>query len=211
MPTLDIHTHHAAPQPEAVVALMVQSGEKLTPLIANQKYSIGIHPWHTMEEISEQQWRALEEIASLPEIVAIGETGIDLTPRGGPLFRQLLVFKRHIEISEQLGKPLIVHDVKAHDIIVGTRRDMKPARPWAIHGFRGKKGVADMLVRAGCYLSFGPNFNPESLRSVPQERILAETDDSDVAIEEVVNNLSQAYGKELTDIIAENTRRFLGA
>lgn len=126
------------------------------------------------------------------------------------MFRQLLVFKRHVEISESVRKPIVIHDVKGHDVIVGARRDLAPTQNWAIHGFRRKREVAAMLLRAGCWLSFGAEFNPDALRATPEDRILAETDETPVTIEEVITRLSAAYGKDLTETIAANTRNFLG-
>lgn len=210
METLDIHTHHPAPQPEGIVALRLSVDREMPILLKTQLYSTGVHPWDTTCEIPEKEWKELERLAADSGVVAIGECGVDLTPKGGPLFRQLQVFKRQVEISERLGKPMVIHDVKAHDIIAGARRDMKPAQNWAIHGFRRKPEVAQMLLRAGCYLSFGPEFNPETLFSTPEDRILAETDESDIDIHEVIARLSNAYGKDLTQVIAANTRRFLG-
>lgn len=211
MKILDIHTHHAAPQPQGVVALCI-SGENRNPEIdGSQRYSVGIHPWDTpLSADYDREWETVEKLASQPEIVAIGECGIDLTPKGGPLFRQLQVFRRHVELSERLRKPVVIHDVKAHDVIVGARRDLKPTQPWAIHGFRGKPQVAEMLVRAGCMLSFGAEFNPATLKAVPPETILAETDESPLDITEIIARLSAAYGSDLTGVILENTGRFLG-
>lgn len=211
MDILDIHTHHAVPQPQGIVAVCISEGNRNPKFDPTQRYSIGIHPWDTLLTTDcTREWETVERYASEPEIVAIGETGIDLTPRGGPMFRQLQVFKRHIGLSERLCKPLVIHDVKGHDIVVGARRDLKPTQPWAIHGFRGKPEVAEMLVRAGCMLSFGAEFNPETLRNVPPEVILAETDAAPLDIAEVIARLSDAYGSDLTDLIKANTRRFLG-
>lgn len=209
MRTLDIHTHHAAPAPEAVIALMIKRGESITNLLKGQSYSIGIHPWDTEEEAHESDWIQLEETARRREIVAIGESGIDLHPKGGPLFRQLLVFKRHVELSEELGKPLIVHNVKAHDVILGAHRDLRPTQSWAIHGFRKNPEVAEMFLRAGCYLSFGPEFNPETVMMMPSDMILAETDSSQATIEDVIAKLSAVRGEDMTEIIAHNSARFL--
>jgi len=209
MDLLDIHTHHAVPQPFGVVAIRVGADES-TPITKTQLYSAGVHPWDTVHEINEKEWIELEALASRPEVVAIGETGIDLTPRGGPMFRQIQVFKRHVDLSEIVCKPMVIHDVKGHDIITGAKRDFAPTQNWAIHGFRRKPEVARMLLRAGCWLSFGAEFNPDALRATPEDRILAETDDSPMPIEEVITRLSVAYGKNLTATIAANTRRFLG-
>lgn len=205
---LDIHTHHLPPEPEAVVSVRITSGFNKSDLLAGQLYSVGIHPWDTVDDNSSDLTGILEDAASMSEIVAIGECGVDI-PKGGPLFRQLQIFKAHVEISEKLRKPLIIHDVKAHDIIVGLHRDLTPSMPWIIHGFRGKPQVAEMLLRAGCMISLGEKFNPDTLRIIPEDRLLAETDESELSIQEIIGNMEKETGKNLTDLILSNTRRIL--
>lgn len=204
---LDVHTHHPAPQPCGIISIDITEQE-FNPL-PGQVYSIGIHPWNTIEAPSEEVLTRLETLASLPEVVAIGECGIDLTPKGGPLFRQLQVFKFQAELAERLGKPLIIHDVKAHDVIVGARRDMKPRSQWVIHGFRQKPEVAEMMLRAGCMISLGSEFNPETLHRIPSNRLLAETDCSSLDITEVIAKLSAAADRDLLPEIERNTSEFL--
>ena len=174
-----------------------------------QSYSIGIHPWDTAAPVSPRTMEVLEEAVRRPQVMAIGECGIDLAGKGGPLFGQLNVLKQQISLSEDTGKPMILHDVKAHDIFIALRRDLKPRQNWAIHGFRGKPQVAEMLLKAGFWLSFGQNFNPEAVAVTPDDLILAETDEAPVGIEEVITRISAAKGRDMHDIIRENTRRFL--
>lgn len=204
---IDIHTHHPAPCPEALVSV---SPKEFSP-VEGQLYSVGIHPWDVPAGVSEDDWRLLEEVAAHPQVAAIGECGIDMV-KGGPLFRQMQVFRRQAELAERVGKPLVAHCVKGHDVIIGLRKDIKPQQPWAIHGFRGKPSVAHMLLDAGLWLSFGPLFNAESLGIVPADRILAETDESDTSIEEVISRLAVALDEtpaNLTDSIVINSAKFL--
>ena len=204
IPCLDIHTHHPAPRPEAVVSSSVADFNPLE----TQRYSIGIHPWDSAKLITDDQWFEFERKAALPEVVAIGECGIDKL-KGGPMFKQLILLHRQIRISENLRKPLILHDVKAHDVIVGLRRELTLTQNWAIHGFRGKPTVAKMLTDAGIYLSFGEKFNPDSLPAVPPHLILAETDESLLSINEIIHNLSVAADQDLLPLIIRNTATFL--
>lgn len=205
---LDIHTHHPAPQPLGVVDVSPLAVPDFIPL-NNQLYSAGIHPWDTASPIAEETWKELERRFSLPGFAAVGEAGIDLSGRGGPLYVQLPVFRRQQELSEKLRLPLIVHCVKAEDVICGLRRDLAPGQPWIIHGFRKKPAAAAALLRAGCHISLGPLFNPDTLRSIPQERLLAETDDSDSSIGDVVKALSEAAGSDLRDLLARNAAEVL--
>ena len=123
---LDIHTHHPVPQPLAVIDASLRPGAEPVEIIDSQLYSAGIHPYDTVADIPEERWSELERQLALPNVVAVGECGVDLSGRGGMMFRQLQIFKRQIELAEKLGKPMIVHCVKAEDVICGLRRDLQP-------------------------------------------------------------------------------------
>ncbi len=210
---LDIHTHHPLPQPQAVVAFSPAEFEAVrASLPEGQSCSVGIHPWSLASGLPDAATRAaLERAAENPAVVAIGECGVDLV-RGGALFAQLNVLKWHIELSERLSKPLVLHCVRAHDHIIALRRDMKPAQPWAIHGFRGKPSIARMLLDAGCWLSLGSLFNADSAAMIPADRLLAETDEAPVAIGQVIESIANARAVPPADqqsLIAANTARFL--
>lgn len=201
---LDIHTHHPAPQPEALVCV---TPENFNPM-EGQLYSVGIHPWDTINDISDATWKALEEACRHPQVRAVGECGIDLV-KGGPLFKQMQVMKRQIDLSEELQKPLVIHNVHAHDIIIGMKKDMKPTQNWLVHGFRGKPTVAGMLTDAGIWISFNDKFNDAAVPQVPIDLLLAETDESSTPITEIITALSSLRGHDLTDDIVRNARRFL--
>lgn len=201
---LDIHTHHPAPQPEALVCV---TPENFNP-IEGQLYSVGIHPWDTINDISDDTWKAFEEACRHPQVRAVGECGIDLV-KGGPLFKQMQVMKRQIDLSEELQKPLVIHNVHAHDIIIGMKKDMKPTQNWLVHGFRGKPTVAGMLTDAGIWLSFNDKFNDAAVPQVPIDLLLAETDESSTPITDIITALSSLRGHDLTDDIVRNARRFI--
>ncbi len=202
---LDIHTHHPAPQPEAVVSV---SPDNFNP-IEGQFYSVGIHPWLTCDEIPDELWDKLEEAARHPQVVAIGECGIDLV-KGGPLYKQMLVMKRQVELAEEVGKPLVIHCVHAQDIVIGLKKDLNPTQNWIVHGFRGKPTIARMFVDAGIWLSFGDRFNDQSVGVVPSGMLLAETDEAEVTIEDVITRLSVLSGRDMKSEIARDSLVFLG-
>lgn len=206
---LDIHTHTGAPEPDAVIScsLATLPDEGKYP---GQLYSVGFHPWTLPSGIpGEEDWTLLEQALLRPDVVAVGECGIDIE-KGGPLFQQMQVFTRQAELAEKVRKPLIVHCVKGYQHVIGVHKDISATVPWAIHGFRGKPTVAVMFLRAGFWLSFGAMFNPESLRLVNVDRILAETDESWLSIEEVIEGMELERGdKGLLRRIAANSRKFL--
>lgn len=213
---LDIHTHRLSPDPQAVIdisALLLESeGDLAIPAeyAPEQLFSVGIHPWTVTEGLPDGLIDRIQKAAELPQVAIIGEAGIDI-PKGGPLFRQMTVFKKMVELSERVEKPLLIHDVKAHEIIIGLHKEMKPRQPWIIHGFRSKPTVAEMFIREGMYLSFGEQFNPLTLHNVPADRLLAETDESSLPISEIIHHISDTRGTDATHIIEENTCRLLAA
>ncbi len=200
---LDIHSHRNAPYPEGIISV---SPENLSPE-PDQLYSAGIHPWATagagISPLDGEIYAALEKAAASPQVAAIGECGIDIL-KGGPMFRQLQLFKRHFEISESVGKPLVIHCVKAHDVILGLKRDLQPTQRWIIHGFRGKPATARMLADAEIGVSFGEKFNPESVKAVPDGLLFAETDESRLSVMEIISLLSGASGRDILTLTGAN-------
>lgn len=206
---LDVHTHHPAPQPEGIVALD-PADLPAQGVYPYQYYSVGLHPWSLQGIAGADQGRraSLEEAAKRTDVVAIGETGIDLVHQGGaPVAGQLNAFKAHVELSEQLGKPLVIHCVKAQDMVLGVKKEMQPRQPWIIHGFRGKPSILKMLTDQGIYISFGAKFNPDTLQACPAELLLAETDEAPGRIQDIIAALNTVRADVTPDLLAANMRR----
>lgn len=201
-PITDIHTH--IPCPGAIVSTDPHTGITDPACI----YSMGIHPWHAADT-PQPDFDQLLQLCADPRIVAIGECGLDRLC-DAPLPLQADIFRRQIAISEQLQKPLIIHCVHAYDLLLAVQRATRPTQPWIIHGFRKKPQAAEQLIKAGCYISLGPLFNTDTLGVIPEDRLLAETDDAPQSIREVIAALSNVANKDLSDIIAANSANVLG-
>ncbi len=67
----------------------------------------------------EAAWREISELAALPQVRAIGETGMDFyrTPPQGRAIQEES-FRTHIRLAKELGKALVVHDREAHDDVL---------------------------------------------------------------------------------------------
>lgn len=166
-------------------------------------FSCGVHPWYS--EDAEPQLKFLGEIAGDSRIVAIGETGLDKL-KGPDLSIQQTVFEYQIQLSEQLGKPLIIHCVKAWDELVQIRKKHKPRQSWVIHGFRGKAEQARQLLDHGFYISVGEKFNPDTIKEIPLDKLFCETDTSDESIEEVYRNVADALSIPL-EVLASHIEK----
>lgn len=207
MDILDFHTHRT----DATTALISVDPRQFDPQ-PGLCYSVGFHPWDTVEVITEADFDLLEQCARHPQVLAIGETGLDRI-RGARLDIQIPVFVRHLLLAHQLGLPVVVHNVRAtQDLLTCRHQAHLDDVPLAIHGMRGNAHVARTLLDAGCYLSFGPVFNPEALLATPPDRYLLETDDSEVSIDEVTARVAAALGQtaaQVTTTAAGNARRLL--
>ncbi len=178
---VDCHTHHAD-RLNAIVSVAPEDFHPQEGIL----YSVGIHPWTTDKPFD---FELLETTAAHPSVVAIGETGIDRL-RGADIDKQTQILRRHINLSERLQKPLILHVVKALDIILALRKECQPTMPWIWHGFRGNATTAKQLTDKGFYLSFGERFNAEAAAAVPAERLLLETDESPLTINEIAARIA---------------------
>lgn len=165
----DIHTHRLDAGDDSIINL-----PQGAPLPDSGYFSVGIHPWDSATA-TEADMAEIERLAGNQRIVAIGETGIDKL-RGGDIDKQLDILKRHIALSERLGKPLILHIVRAFPEIIRLRILLHPTQRWIIHGFRGKPALAQELLRHGFDLSLGEAFNPATAAVIPPDRLFHETD-----------------------------------
>ena len=164
----DVHTHRRAPVPGRIVN--IDPSRPFAPLLPGQTYSAGIHPWHADRA---DMFGEVERLAACPGVVAIGETGLDKR-RGPSLDIQIPLFRRHIDLAEAVGKPLIVHCVGAWQELLALPR---PQVMTIIHGFRGKPELARKMTAAGFFLSLGARYNPASERFA----LFRESDMSDLS------------------------------
>jgi TatD DNase family protein len=187
LPT-DTHTHN--PHSRDAVIQLSPGDEMATD---GRLYSIGIHPWDTTA--TNIDWETLlntiADTATDPRIVMIGEAGID-TVRGGAIDLQLQLLRRQIDISEHVGKPLLLHVVHAWPQVTALRRSLHPAQLWIAHGFRGNPQLANELLRTGIDISLGEKFNPATAAIIPPDRLHIETDTSTTDIAIIANRIAEA-------------------
>lgn len=200
MELLDIHSHHFSGNSSQAILNVRFLKEDFSPK-AGQFYSIGVHPWEV--ELEERiDWKRFEELAGHPQVLAVGECGLDKYVHKELFPAQERIFSRQLEIAERLQKPVLIHNVKSTAAIDSMKERYSHAVPWIQHGFRGKPELALQMVRSGFYLSFGSCFNEESLRKTPLDRLFLETDDSKADIREIYERAACTLGisvEELTE------------
>jgi TatD DNase family protein len=142
----------------------------------------GIHP-HDAARATEADFALLRQQCSRPEVVAVGECGLDYHYDRSPRDVQREVFARQIRLARELGKPLVVHtreaDVETADLL---RAGLGPDGG-VIHCFTSDWTAARRYLDLGMSLSFSGVLtfkNAEAVRDAaaraPLDRIMVETD-----------------------------------
>lgn len=197
----DIHSHKVHPgEVRTIYNIRVNDQSLSLPHGPNIFLSAGIHPWDA-GNVRSAWMENMGILLRAEQLVAIGECGLDKNVDVS-IEQQLEVFEAHIKLSELHKKPIIIHCVGYFNELLALRKTVDPKQPWIIHGFRGKPKLADQLLKAGLYLSFGALFNPESVMKTPIERILVETDESETHIQDIYENIAALKHCQIEDLTA---------
>jgi TatD DNase family protein len=146
--------------------------------------SAGIHPNHA-GEATERDWPIIEMLAGQAEVVALGETGLDLYWKDCPLPLQQDYFDRHIRLSQQTGLALVIHLRETTQEILAMLREARQRGELrgVMHSFTGTADDAANFLELGLHISFAGMVTfkkSDDLRAVaakvPADRLLVETD-----------------------------------
>lgn len=147
--------------------------------------AVAIHPNEAgLGAATDEVLREIEALAALPQVVAIGETGLDhfRTQQEGRR-PQEQAFRAHIAIAKRTGRTLMIHDRDAHDDVVRVLSEQGPPERVVFHCFSGGVELARACAEHGWYASFAGNTtfkNAGGLREaagvLPRELLLVETD-----------------------------------
>ena len=148
--------------------------------------SAGVHPDN--EDVEEPTVPRLAALASLPKVVAVGETGLDYFRLGqrsvADMAWQRERFRVHIRVARQLRKPLVIHTRSASaDTLAILKEEQGGDAGGVFHCFTETMAVARAALDLGFFISFSGILTfkkaedlREVARMVPLDRCLIETD-----------------------------------
>ena len=199
---IDIHTHTEESR-ENLLQIVNLNLEQPCPV--QGYYSYGIHPWDVdnADFQLEEAFALLEERLQSPNVLALGEAGLDKMHKES-YEQQIVLFERQIELSEALQKPMILHDVKSHNEILALRKKHKAKQPWILHGFNGTEQDIRQLTGQGLYLSVGESLLhserkiSKSLKSIPLDLLFLETDMAEIGIETIYKAVANLLEMDLS-------------
>lgn len=144
----------------------------------------GVHPHHAVE-LDEMQLRAFDELARRPEVVAVGECGLDYFRNFSPHEAQLKAFEEQLTLAGRVRKPVFLHQRDAHqDFVTVMRKYRSQLTGGVAHCFTAGLDEARAYLDLDLYIGItgwicderrGHHLR-EVVRQIPAERLLIETD-----------------------------------
>ena len=190
LPFINIHSHQFNENADDICIVDWHTSPKEN----NNKlslFSAGIHPWYIDALNIEIQLEQLKEVVVKANCMAIGECGLDKL-KGPEMSLQIELFEKQIGLAIQLQKPLIVHCVKAFDVLFAIIKKYQNKATFVIHGFNQNPQIALQLLKLGAYLSFGNallNVKNERLKYIfaqtPNHQLFIENDDAACKVEQI--------------------------
>ena len=192
--------------------------------------AVGVHP-HDAKTVTPAVLDELCVLARHPQVVAVGEIGLDyyrdLSPR--PVQRQ--VFADQLALAAELALPVVIHDREAHDDVLATLRGWQGTG--VIHSYSAGPKRLDQVLGLGFLIGIsGPVTFPYASRlrtvaaAVPLDRLLVETDcpyltpvpykdqrNEPAYVQYVVEAVARARGVPVEAVAratADNARRLFG-
>ena len=144
--------------------------------------AIGWHPSDVLD-FTEKSEQLLYKLAKHPKVKAIGEIGLDYYWTTDTMDVQKKVFRRQLEIAQELNLPVIIHDREAHGDCLDILRAHKDGLSGIVHCFSGSYEMARSCIDLGFVIAFGGALtfknavNQRDIASrLPLECIVLETD-----------------------------------
>lgn len=199
---IDVHTHlnmlEVSPEQaladckaagvDSVITIGTEPKDHLVVLELAKKFypqvhcTLGVHP-HEAELFTPEVDKFLMENADRPEVVAIGEIGLDYYYDNAPREIQKAAFRRQLEISIEKGLPVEIHTRDAEQDTADILAEFGGKVRGILHCFTGTQWLADEALKLGLDISISgvATFKKadelrEVVRHVPLERLHVETD-----------------------------------
>ena len=160
----------------------VAEGAEIAAAHPNIWRTVGLHP-HNAAEAGADVGAQLEALVDGPDVVGIGETGLDYFYDKSPRSDQARSFEAHLDVAARHDLPIVVHTRDAEDDTLAILKNHAGRVRGVIHCFTGTRRLAEESLALGFHISFSGVVTfkkAEELREIardtPADRLLVETD-----------------------------------
>lgn len=195
---------------------------------------IGLHPTSVNESYERELSIVYERLSAPNNFIAIGEIGLDLYWDKTFLKEQLVAFEKQIEWALEFNLPIVIHSREAFDYIYKVMEPYKnTALSGVFHSFTGTQEEADRLLEFEGFMlgingvvTFKKSTLPETLLTVPLERIVLETDspyltpvpnrgkrNESAYVKDTLNKVAEIYrmtDEYVAEVTSENALKVFG-
>ena len=191
--------------------------------------SVGVHP-HNADDHADLTRDGLLVATQHPRVIGIGETGLDYYYDHSDRAQQQRLFRMHIDVARETGLPLIIHTRNAEDDTLRILREEKEHGDFAalIHCFTASAEFGSAVLDLGLSISLSGIVTfknakdlQEVARTIPQDRLLVETDSPFLApvphrgktcepayVRDTATFLSELRGESFEELAQFTTRNF---
>jgi TatD DNase family protein len=196
--------------------------------------AVGFHP-SDADDFTPESLEQLRQLAQEPKVKAIGEIGLDYYWEDYPSREtQNRVLREQMNLAQELGLPVILHDREAHADCLAAVREFPNLRG-VYHCYSGSLEDAKTLIELGWNLSFTGSITfknarkaPEVLKWIPTDRFMIETDspymlpyprvkgekrNDSTKVSRVAAKIAELKGltlEEVAELSMENGKQFFG-
>ena len=146
--------------------------------------TLGIHP-HEANNMTSEIKNTITKLSSNKKVIGIGETGLDFYYENSNKENQIKSFIMHIEISQELGLPLVIHMRNAENETIDIIKTYYKKKEFSgvIHCFTGTTEFMQNLLPYNFFFSISGIVTfknstelRETVKMIPINKILVETD-----------------------------------
>lgn len=160
--------------------------ERTMQLIEQYDFVYGVIGWHPVDAIdcTQQDLEWIEQLASHPKIVGIGETGLDYYWDKSPKDVQQELFRKQIQLAQKINLPIVIHNRDATGDVVQILREENAASVGGVmHCFSGSVETARECIAMNFMISLGGPVTFKNARlpkevatEIALEHLMIETD-----------------------------------
>ncbi|ALP54490.1 hypothetical protein Tel_15780 [Candidatus Tenderia electrophaga] len=150
--------------------------------------ALGLHPYYIRDHRQAHLEQLEQRLADEPDLVAVGEIGLDFYIDNPHRERQIELFEAQLAIAQAAAMPVIVHVRKAHNEVLKALKDGKFTQGGIMHAYNGSLQQAQEYMDLGFKLGFGGMITYERSRklrglveALPLEAMVLETDAPDMS------------------------------
>lgn len=225
---------------EAGVSQMVVIGfdqktiKRAIELAEEYDFIFAVVGWHPVDAIdcTDDDLKWIEELASHPKVVAIGETGLDYHWDKSPKEIQQQIFRKQIQLAQRVNLPLVIHNRDATEDVVRILQEEQAEKTGGVmHCFGGSVETAKTCIDMNFMISLGGPVTfknakkpKEVAKETPLEWLMIETDAPYLAphphrgkrnepslvplVAEEIARLKGVSIEEVAQLTTENAKRF---